>query len=320
MKLFFQATLTRLTCCGTILFLLIGLGLFFHLSIVPYRHVAGQHLAVQEPTTTMISGSPPRWLIGGLGGFWLRGFLGGSRSDIVHTTAPTESNSCSGQAHALVTPKHIKLYYGDMAIWRGECIRICLFIGGIPFDDIRNVPFESLKSSGKLTFGEMPVMEVDGQVLSTVQAMASYSSKLAGMAPSNPWLAAKVDEAINGCQDVTETIGTTFGLPEEEKVAKMQKLIAQDGRLTMQMRGIETILIQNGKNGHVAGQALTVADIAVWSLTGYMSGGFIHGIPRKYIAQTFPNVDYLWAKVDVNPKIEEWKLLHSKNYESLPTL
>merc|ERR1712050_425550 len=122
---------------------------------------------------------------------------------------------------------------------------MCLFLGGVKFDDVRDMKRDALKAEGKLTFGATPVMEVDGKMLSQTQAMASYCSKLAGLHPQNDWDAAKVDEAINGCTDVTMTIGKTFSLSAEEKVKARQELITATGRLTMHLGGLESLLTQN---------------------------------------------------------------------------
>jgi hypothetical protein len=43
----------------------------------------------------------------------------------------------------------------------------------------------------------VPVLEVDGKILSQTQAMATYAAKLAGIQPADPWLQAKIDECIN---------------------------------------------------------------------------------------------------------------------------
>merc|ERR1719450_1538512 len=95
---------------------------------------------------------------------------------------------------------------------------MCLFLGDVDFEDVRDVKRDVLKAERKLTFGATPVLEVDGKILSQTQAMASYCGKLAGLYPEDPWAAAKVDEAINGCTDVTATVGRTFGLPAAAKV------------------------------------------------------------------------------------------------------
>ena len=49
--------------------------------------------------------------------------------------------------------------------------------------------------------------------------MAVYAAKLAGLHPEDAWAAAKVDECLSGCTDVTGTIGKTFQMPDEEKAS-----------------------------------------------------------------------------------------------------
>jgi hypothetical protein len=53
-------------------------------------------------------------------------------------------------------PTSLKLYYGDMPFWRAEVIRLGLFIGEVPFEDIRDQKRDDLKAAGKLTFGAVP--------------------------------------------------------------------------------------------------------------------------------------------------------------------
>lgn len=216
-------------------------------------------------------------------------------------------------------PESIKLYFGDMPFWRAECIRMTLFVGGITFDDVRGregATKDDLMKEGKLTFGAVPVIEVDGKILSQTQAIASYCSKISGMQPVDAWDAAKVEEALNGCTDVTATIGATMQLPDEEKVPKRQELIAPDGRLTMQIGGLEKLLEQNNGRGWggVASDNMTTADLAVWRLAGWISSGVIDGIPKEYIADNFPRIAALVTKVDAHPKVKEWKDKHASFY------
>ena len=137
----------------------------------------------------------------------------------------------------------IKFFYADMHFWRAECIRLALHAGDVPFEDIRASSTEGvslreeLTKAGKLPFGGLPVMDVDGKMLSQTQAMAAYAGKIAGIHPSDPFLAAKVDEIINGCTDVTMTIASTFKLPADDKIPERVKLIQPDGRLYMHVGG-----------------------------------------------------------------------------------
>lgn len=212
-------------------------------------------------------------------------------------------------------PKSIKLYYHDSAFWRAECIRICLFIGEVPFADVRDKSNDDLKAEGKLPFGSVPVMEVDGQILSQTQAILSYCGKLAGLQSEDPWLVARVDEVINGCTDVTGTIGSTFSLPAAEKVKKRQELISSGGRLTMELSGLEGIVAGNGCKGHAVGTSLSVADLAIWRLSGWLSNGSLDGVPSEYVSSNFPEIAGVCASVDSHPKVQEWKAKYPKFYK-----
>ena len=221
----------------------------------------------------------------------------------------------SAAASMATRPSSIKLFYGDMPFWRAEVVRLAFFVGDVPFEDIRDQKRVDLAAAGKLTFGAVPVMEVDGRMLSQTQAMAVYAAKLAGLQPEDPWDAAKVDECLNGCTDVTTTIGATFRLSDVEKIAAREALIAADGRLTMHLGGLEKICAENGSCGHAVGSSLTVADFAIWRLVGWLASGVIDGIPKDYVASTFPAVSKLVETVDAHPKVGEWKALHAKFYK-----
>ena len=193
-----------------------------------------------------------------------------------------------GALHA--APKEIKLYYGDMPFWRAECLRVALFIGDVPFVDVRDEPRDALKAAGKMPFGAVPVLEVDGKILSQTQAMAAYCGSLTKLRPEDPWLAAKCDE---------------------EKIAAREALLAPDGRLTMHLGGLERLIRENG-TGYVVGASLSVADLAIWRLAGWLTSGVIDGLPD--ISTQFPAITKLCALVDAHPKVEEWKMQHPSNY------
>jgi len=191
---------------------------------------------------------------------------------------------------------------------------MALFLGDIPFEDVRDKKSDDLKKEGKLTFGATPVLEADGQILSQTQAMAVYAAKLAGFHPTDIWEAAKVDECLNGCTDVTTTVGSTFRLSGEEKISKREQLIVDGGRLHMHLKGLETICEKNGSCGCAVGKGLTVADLAIWRLVGWFSGGNLDGIPTDYVAKTFPSIQKVVSTVDSNKKVQEWKAKHPKFY------
>lgn len=75
--------------------------------------------------------------------------------------------------------------------------------------------------------------------------------------------------------DVSMTQDTMQERDPNRKIAWRQALIAPDGRMTMLFHGLETLLQQNGAQPvpFVAGNSLSVADLAIWRAVGWITGG-----------------------------------------------
>ena len=61
--------------------------------------------------------------------------------------------------------------------------------------------------------------------------------------------------------------------------------------------GLERLLTQSGA-AYVGGDAMSVADLALWRAVGWLSSGVIDGIPPTYIASAFPRLWALHVAVD----------------------
>ena len=176
--------------------------------------------------------------------------------------------------------------------------------------------YEQMYSSGALTFGTFPALVVGGKgVINQTQAIASYVGKLTGLYPSEPFLQAKCDEAIDGLTDVSELVTATMQERDpSRKIRWRQQLISAEGRMTMLLNGLESMCKQNGCNAHVAGPELTVSDLAIWRAVGWLSSGVIDGIPATYVRDTFPNLHAVHVAADALPKVAEWKAAHPHQY------
>jgi hypothetical protein len=59
---------------------------------------------------------------------------------------------------------------------------------------------------------------------------------------------------------------------------------------------------------------LTIADIAVWRLIGWISSGMLDGIPTTFL-ENLPNIRRVCRSVDANKKVQEWiNETYPKNY------
>ena len=80
----------------------------------------------------------------------------------------------------------IKIYYSHTPFWRAEVLRVSLYISNIPFEDIRISRDEFIKmiktgflSNGKrVPFNQLPVIEVDGEIIGQTGAIARYCGKI----------------------------------------------------------------------------------------------------------------------------------------------
>ena len=210
----------------------------------------------------------------------------------------------------------LKLIYLDHHYWRAECCRLACHIAGVPLQDAR-MSYDEMYSSGALTFGTFPALVVEGKgVINQTQAIARYIGNLCGLYPTDSFVSAKADEALDALTDVSELITATMQERDpQRKLRWRQALIAPEGRLTMLLTGLERLLAQNAKHApHVAGPSLTVSDLALWRAVGWLSSGVIDGIPPDYIASTFPRLWQLHKAVDALPKVAEWKQAHPRHY------
>mmetsp|Transcript_26365 Transcript_26365/g.39944 ORF Transcript_26365/g.39944 Transcript_26365/m.39944 type:complete len:225 (+) Transcript_26365:128-802(+) len=209
-------------------------------------------------------------------------------------------------------PASVKLHYWDFPFWRGECIRMALFFGEISFDDERhNNPVELFKA-GKLPFGEMPILEIDGKILSQTHSIANYVSHLAGLQPKNPWLIAKVDECICGCEDITLTLHDLMTLVANAGGRGVHKLTQkfidpEDGKLHMFMKSLEAIVEENGMCGHAIGDSMTIADFAIWLLLNSLEKPPFDNLGTEWIKERFPGLQGVMMTVEAEPKVIEWK-------------
>ena len=229
-------------------------------------------------------------------------------------TPVAEQEETPSTSDALKLPS-LKLIYLDHHYWRAECARLALYLADVKFEDAR-MSYDEMYSSGALTFGTFPSLVVGGKgCINQTQAIATYVGKLTGYYPSDPFMQAKADEAIDGLTDVSELVTATMQERDpQRKIAWRQHLIGKDGRMRMILNGLESLSKQNGSNGHMAGSDFTVSDFAVWRAVGWLSSGVIDGIPATFVQQQFPGLWAVHLAVDALPKVKEWKAAHPHQY------
>ena len=206
----------------------------------------------------------------------------------------------------------IKIYYSHLPFWRAEVLRVSLFIKDIPFEDVRvsREEFIHLIKTGFLPngkrspFHQLPVIEVEDKIIGQTGAIARYCGKVSDLYSDDMLKAAKIDQIIDAATDITNVVSPT--IREKDEVKKMEdRKVLVNKLLPRWFRYLENLLLEDDSTWFV--EKMTIADIAIWRLLGWLTSGIIDGIPTS-IVDDFPKLKNIHHQVHTHPKVQEWML------------
>ena len=210
---------------------------------------------------------------------------------------------------------NVTLIYLDNPFWRIELARIPLFIGGISFNDKR-IPLEEfrsaketgfLKDGTKLPFHQIPCLIVDGVPIAQTGAIARFCGKLSGLYPKNDdHTAALIDQIIDAAQDINYLV-TLSGRDKDPERKKIARDILANKHLPKWFQFLENLLKQNTKSVYFVESDLTIADLAIWRLLGWLKSGMLDGVPSN-ILDNYDNLNQLRDEIYKHPKVNEWMM------------
>ena len=206
----------------------------------------------------------------------------------------------------------IKIYYSHLPFWRAEVLRVSLFIKDIPFDDVRvsreefihMIKTGFLPNGKRSPFHQLPVMEVDGEIIGQTGAIARYCGKISNLYADDMLKAAKIDQIIDAATDITNVVSPTIREKDEVKKIEDRKILVNK-LLPRWFRYLENLLLEDDSIWFV--EKMTIADIAMWRLLGWLTSGIIDGIPTSII-DDFPKLKNIHHQVHTHPKVQEWML------------
>ena len=208
----------------------------------------------------------------------------------------------------------IKIYYSHTPFWRAEVLRVSLFIANIPFEDIRitKEDFREVILTGKLfgtieiPFHQLPVLEIDGKIIGQTGAIARYCGKLSDLYPIDNFLSAKVDQIIDTATDITNLVSPSIREKNELKKKKMRVNLTNK-LLPRWFNYLEKLLQKEEKSKWFVNNQISIADIAIWRLLGWLKSGMLDGIPIE-ICDNFPKLNNIYTEVQNLPKVQEWMI------------
>jgi len=207
----------------------------------------------------------------------------------------------------------IKIYYSHTPFWRAEVLRVSLYISNIPFEDIRISRDEFIKmiktgflpNGKRVPFHQLPVIEVDGEIIGQTGAIARYCGKISNLYSNDNINAAKIDQIIDAATDITNIVSPTIREKDEQKKIE-DRLLLKNKLLPRWFKYLENILSKERSEWFVENK-MTIADIAMWRLLGWLTSGIIDGIPTT-IVDNYPKLKNIHYTVHHHAKVQEWML------------
>jgi len=197
----------------------------------------------------------------------------------------------------------LKLTYFDFDGGRGEPARIALHIGGVAFEDHRIAGKDWPALRDATPFLALPVLEVDGRVVSQSNSINRYVGKLTGLYPEDDWQAFLCDEAMDAVEDISTQIGQTIDLSGDAKKQAREALAA--GPLRRYLEQFQARLAAAGGE-YFADRRLTVADLKVFMLIRWLRAGVLDHIPKDVVDRVAPQLVQHFERVAGHPKVAEY--------------
>ena len=97
--------------------------------------------------------------------------------------------------------------------------------------------------------------------------------------------------------------------PDKKKLAR-QKL--SEETLPKWFGFLENLLKENKSSEWFAGDKMSIADLAIWRLLGWIISGKLEHVPTTLL-DAFPNLTKLYTNVNSHHKVHEWMSLKYRN-------
>ncbi|TMW59774.1 hypothetical protein Poli38472_004843 [Pythium oligandrum] len=202
-----------------------------------------------------------------------------------------------------VFPK-IKLTYFNGAA-RAESIRLAFYIGNVPFEDVRLSfqEFGALKET--FPYGQLPVLEVDGEVIAQSEAMLRFAGRLTGLYPVNdPVAALKIDELLGSMDELSSKMSPSFREQDPDKKKALREEMANT-IIPRYLGLIDRRLAQLKEYAVFKTDSLFIHELLINNFVRWMKMGVVDHVPTT-VCDGYAAVDALAAKVTTHPKVVEY--------------
>ncbi|WP_301101420.1 glutathione S-transferase family protein [Propionivibrio sp.] len=194
----------------------------------------------------------------------------------------------------------LKITYFDIDGGRAEPARLALHIGGIAFEDHR-FAFGEFAAVRKTTpLNQVPTLQVNDVQVTQSGAITRYVGRLSGLYPEDAFQAMLCDEIMDGVEDVSIKLGTTFGLAGDDlKIARTDLV---NGVFPKYLRWLQNQLESHGGE-YFAASRLTIADLKVFVFIRGLNSGNLDHVPTNLVETVAPKLNAHMQRIAQMPAI-----------------
>ena len=122
----------------------------------------------------------------------------------------------------------------------------------------------------------------------------------------NDFEAAQIDQIIDAAQDINYLVTLSGRDKEKERLELARKILATK-HLPKWFQYLENLLAENKDSNFFVGNKISIADLAIWRLLGWLSSGLLDGVPTN-ILEPYKKLNKLREEVYNHPKVHEWMI------------
>jgi len=204
----------------------------------------------------------------------------------------------------------VKLTYWH-GFGRAERVRMALALAGIEFEDIgMSTPEEwtELQATGKLKYGSVPLLEIDGKNLVQSNAVVRYVARRGNIYGDSDEERYEIDNICEALSDFYDpAMGLIFGDQGEELKEKLEKFLS--GPVVKFIANKFEPQIANNSSGWLVGSRPSVADGFLFAVLRYISSEPLLGM--EWMAQ-YPATQNLYEQFAALPQVANQLVVEKK--------
>ncbi|XP_072033228.1 S-crystallin SL11-like [Amphiura filiformis] len=150
-------------------------------------------------------------------------------------------------------------------------------------------------------FGQLPMLEIDGQAIGQSKALGRYLGFVLGFFGANPRESLDIDVICELCDDLVSPLSATFGEQDEEKKKELVKRYYAESA-PRHLGHLERLLCKNNEgNGFFVGDKISVADMVFLAVMDWVL------TPEHTDAlDSFTKLKALNDRIRAHDKIADW--------------